>query len=682
MRRIPRLIVVAVVAWLAAAPAATASPTGFVYALDPATGCSSCAGPQVLVFDGGTTRLVTRIPLPKSAIPSGITVSADGAHVYVINFAGANSSLSVIDARHHQLVATYSLGNVAGEAVARADDSAVFIRSGKTLFRFDTASHAIATVAVGNGGGVAYSGATDRVFVGVSLPDGSGYVTEHDPLTLAEIRRVALGSSAAGLTAARNGGRLYVVHGSVFPPGQPLQMATIDAATMTVVGDRALPSVAGYGSPAAAPARGVVYASGRTLVEVPDASSGALTTIPLTPATTAATGLTIPPGQKYLFITAARQDATGFTAVAALDLDTRQIVSTYPLDNPPGVDLITSTPDGAASCTYRVSSAYASLTQIGDAGSPGRGAPIVLNTDCAWQASASATWVHLSTSSGPGAATITVTADPNSTGQIRQAQVTVGGQLVTVTQAAQNSQPAFGVIDTPADNVSGVSGAIAITGWALDDVGVKAVHIYRDPAAGEPATQIPIGLATLVEGARPDVQAAYPALPFASRGGWGYMLLTNTLPGGGNGAYRIYVYIEDVDGHSTFLGARTINTSNSAATLPFGAIDTPGQGDTVSGVITNFGWALTPQPGSIPADGSTIDVVIDGAVVGHPTYGLDRSDIAGLFPGYANTHSAVGYFTIDTTTLTNGVHTIAWVLRDSLGRAQGIGSRYFTVQNP
>jgi hypothetical protein len=74
--------------------------------------------------------------------------------------------------------------------------------------------------------------------------------------------------------------------------------------------------------------------------------------------------------------------------------------------------------------------------------------------------------------------------------------------------------------------------------------------------------------------------------------------------------------------------------------------------------------------------------VIDGVVVGHPTYGFDRADIAALFPGYANTNSAVGYFTIDTRTLSNGVHTIAWVVRDSLGRAQGIGSRYFTVQNP
>src|SRR6266542_2140743 len=67
--------------------------------------------------------------------------------------------------------------------------------------------------------------------------------------------------------------------------------------------------------------------------------------------------------------------------------------------------------------------------------------------------------------------------------------------------------------------------------------------------------------------------------------------------------------------------------------LPFGTIDTPGQGVTVSGTIVNFGWALTPQPRQIRIDGTTIDVLIDDVVVGHPVY----SD------------GAVGYFFIDTT---------------------------------
>jgi hypothetical protein len=391
---------------------------------------------------------------------------------------------------------------------------------------------------------------------------------------------------------------------------------------------------------------------------------------------TTATAITIPQAQKYAFVTEAQQDARGVTGVAAIDLDTRQTVSSYPLATFPGFDQITSTPDGAQSCTYRRDSAYASI------GDPRDVVPIRLTTDCAWITSADASWVHLDKTAGAGNTTITISVDGNFTGHTRRATATIGGQVVTVTEAGPDATPAFGVVDTPLDGASGLSGSLAITGWALDDVGVNAIYIYRDPVAGEPVTLIPLGMATFVEGARPDVQAAYPSFPFASRAGWGYMLLTNMLPAGGNGTFRIHVYAGDMDGHSTFLGSRTIQVNNTGSTRPFGALDTPGQGQTVSGVITNWGWALTPQPGTIPTDGSTIDVVVDGAVVGHPAYGLDRADIAGLFPGYANTHSAVGYFTIDTTTLSNGVHTLAWVVRDNLGRAQGIGSRYFTVINP
>jgi hypothetical protein len=74
--------------------------------------------------------------------------------------------------------------------------------------------------------------------------------------------------------------------------------------------------------------------------------------------------------------------------------------------------------------------------------------------------------------------------------------------------------------------------------------------------------------------------------------------------------------------------------------------------------------------------------VIDGLVVGHPVYNNFRPDIAALFPGYQNTNGAVGYFTIDTSPYTNGVHTLAWVVRDQAGNAAGIGSRYVTIQNP
>jgi hypothetical protein len=73
---------------------------------------------------------------------------------------------------------------------------------------------------------------------------------------------------------------------------------------------------------------------------------------------------------------------------------------------------------------------------------------------------------------------------------------------------------------------------------------------------------------------------------------------------------------------------------------------------------------------------------VDGVPIGSPTaYGLARADIDSLFPGYTNTGHAVGYRVIDTTALANGLHTLAWVVTDDHGRADGIGSRYFWVQN-
>lgn len=95
----------------------------------------------------------------------------------------------------------------------------------------------------------------------------------------------------------------------------------------------------------------------------------------------------------------------------------------------------------------------------------------------------------------------------------------------------------------------------------------------------------------------------------------------------------------------------------------------------------NFGWALTPQPNTIPTDGSTILVWVDGVPLGHVVYNQYRDDVASMFPGYNNSGGAGGYFYLDTTSLSNGAHTIAWSVTDDGGNSEGIGSRYFTVVN-
>lgn len=301
-----------------------------------------------------------------------------------------------------------------------------------------------------------------------------------------------------------------------------------------------------------------------------------------------------------------------------------------------------------------------------------------------WSAASDSAWLSCTPTSGTGDGIISVSVEPSGlsvgsfTGTISISDPAASNSPQTVTVYltvidASEDQAPFGSFDSPAEG-STVMSSIAVTGWALDDVEVQYVKIYNGDTY--------IGDAVLVEGARPDVEAAYPQYPNNCRAGWGYMLLTYFLPNGGNGTYTLYAKAGDSAGHETTLGSKTFTCDNANAVKPFGAIDTPSQGGTVSGKFSmNWGWVLTPQPNSIPTNGSTINVYVDGYNIGHPTYNLYRADIASLFPGYANSNNAVGYFNLDTTTYDNGVHTIFWTATDSGGNSDGIGSRYFSINN-
>lgn len=244
----------------------------------------------------------------------------------------------------------------------------------------------------------------------------------------------------------------------------------------------------------------------------------------------------------------------------------------------------------------------------------------------------------------------------------------------------------FGSFDTPANNSTNLAGGVGFTGWALSYIGVTSLGVYRNPLPGEGSGLVFVGDAEFITGSRPDVATAYPGYPYNTRG-WGFQVLTNELPGTngqaiGNGTYTFHAIAADANGLTADLGSKTITVNNAGSVLPFGAIDTPTQGGIASGsAFVNFGWALTPQPNLIPTNGSTITVFIDNVPKGHPVYNNARSDIQTLFPGYQNTNGAVGYFLIDTTQLTNGLHSIAWSVKDNAGHANGIGSRYFIVQN-
>ncbi len=90
------------------------------------------------------------------------------------------------------------------------------------------------------------------------------------------------------------------------------------------------------------------------------------------------------------------------------------------------------------------------------------------------------------------------------------------------------------------------------------------------------------------------------------------------------------------------------------------------------------GWGYMMLTNFLPQSQQTVKPF---GAIDTPTYNQYRSDVASLFPGYANSNGTADYFDMDTTAYANGVHTIHWTASDSGENTDGIGSRYFTIQN-
>jgi Immunoglobulin I-set domain len=320
-----------------------------------------------------------------------------------------------------------------------------------------------------------------------------------------------------------------------------------------------------------------------------------------------------------------------------------------------------------------------------------------------WTVTSNQPWIGVGGGSGSGSGVFSVgISNPGDVigsntalnGSVTVSAAALGISLVipvrlTVTQGTGGALP-FGALDTPVDNSTGLQGSIAVTGWALDDVGVDHVEIWRDRVAGETTPvfsgagpgngKIYIGNAFFVSGARPDVQAAFASYPLGQRAGWGYLLLTWGLWQQGNGPYTLYAFAFDVDGHVATLGSTNITVDNAHANRPFGTIDTPAYGGTASGISWNYGWALTPGQ-TCTVGGGSVQASIDSGPLVPVTYGDQRSDIASSFAGFTDASAAGGHYLLDTTHLADGVHQIGWLVSDSCGRADGIGSRFFNVAN-
>ena len=318
-----------------------------------------------------------------------------------------------------------------------------------------------------------------------------------------------------------------------------------------------------------------------------------------------------------------------------------------------------------------------------------------------WTATTLEPWLDVTPGTGTSPSTAVISVDP-AAAAVLTPNTYVGDIVLTssvapstprvvrvwlrITNSSSTTGPPFGFLDIPVNGATGLSGAVPVGGWALDDVGISRVQIYRDAVAGEAPGEVYIGDGTRVRGARPDVvtQQTFGTGPGVTRAGWGFMLLSNVFPNGGNGTFTLSAYAEDIEGQRRLLGRKTVTFDNTHSPYPFGTIDVPGQGATASGMLANQGWILA-QPGrTISLNGSTIRLFVDG--VERPNvggYGFARADVLGFFPfpTYANANGPGVQFSLDTTAFSDGLHMIVWVVSDDVGTVQGIGSRFFNIQN-
>ena len=147
----------------------------------------------------------------------------------------------------------------------------------------------------------------------------------------------------------------------------------------------------------------------------------------------------------------------------------------------------------------------------------------------------------------------------------------------------------------------------------------------------------------------------------AGAGPWYYRMLASNLVG------YTRTYAAPAAGYPNVSSDSAWSVNHSTGTAggpPVVHIDVPAQGSIIAGSTTVSGWAISYATGiGLPI--SSVQVLVDGTVVGNATYGSLRPDVCAVYPGRPNCPN-VGYtYTLNASTLSAGSHTIRAVATDS-----------------
>lgn len=244
---------------------------------------------------------------------------------------------------------------------------------------------------------------------------------------------------------------------------------------------------------------------------------------------------------------------------------------------------------------------------------------------------------------------------------------------VSFTVANTNQQLIAGV-DQPT-SATPVSGSVTVSGWAVDfhlPVGNLNVLVDGTPAYGTAAF-------AFIGGYRPDICTTYQTALDCPNVGWSTLLDTTQLA---NGPHTISISAVSQFDPSTF-NYDSITTSPVAFTVnntaPVGPIlnldqpSSPSQTFSARAVIS--GWAVdTYQPVQ------KILISVDGTQIGVTQPSINRPDVCNVFPARPGCPVVGWSYDLDTTVLSNGVHTLSITAMTGLG-TEATNSVPFTVQN-
>jgi hypothetical protein len=270
-----------------------------------------------------------------------------------------------------------------------------------------------------------------------------------------------------------------------------------------------------------------------------------------------------------------------------------------------------------------------------------------------------------------GSHTVTVVA-ANSGGQ-----TTTLGPLTINVQAPAAIPPPFGGLDQAVGRETLTStvfqtDSLLVSGWAADQTDgspVKIVRVYVDGVFfGAPVTGL----------LRADVATYYNNPAFAQAG---YQLIAPaaslTV-----GSHKVTVVVEDSGGQTTSLGQLSINVlAPSAVPPPFGSLDQAIDSSTLKSTVAQTdsllvtGWVADQTDGA-PLSGITI--YVDGKLIGSPTTGQNRSDVAAYFnkPAYALSGYKLVY---PVAGLSIGTHAVTAMAIDKEGQSSNFGPIQITV---